>query len=48
LIDKGLQTKNVDRKSQKEPAYIPTDRGAEFADLKVRDVFLDRAQSRNM
>ena len=35
LIQKGLQVKNENRKSQKEPAYLPTVQGSEFADLTL-------------
>ena len=35
LIQKGLQVKNDGRKSQKEPAYLPTAHGSEFADLTL-------------
>ncbi len=35
LIEKGLQVKNEDRNSSKEPAYLPTVKGSEFADLTL-------------
>jgi len=35
LIEKGLQVKNVNKKSKKEPDYLPTDRGQEFCDLTL-------------
>ncbi len=31
LIEKGLQIKNVNQKSKKEPSYLPTDFGQEFS-----------------
>lgn len=35
LIEKGLQVKNENRNSSKEPAYLPTVKGSEFADLTL-------------
>jgi prophage antirepressor-like protein len=35
LIQKGYQKKNELRKSRKEPAYLPTDKGSEFSDLTL-------------
>jgi hypothetical protein len=33
LIEKGLQTKNQNKKSKKDLTYVPTDRGSEFASV---------------
>ncbi len=35
LVELGFQSKNDNRKSKKESAYQPTDRGCEFADLTL-------------
>lgn len=35
LVEKGLQIPNPKKKSQKDPSYIPTDRGQEFADFTL-------------
>ena len=33
LIEKGLQTKNPNKKSKKDPDYLPTGKGLEFAQI---------------
>lgn len=35
LIANGLQTPNENRKSKKEPAYLPTEKGKEYSDLTL-------------
>jgi hypothetical protein len=35
LIDTGLQIKNDNRKSRKEPSYLPTDKGHEFCSFTL-------------
>ncbi len=35
LIERGLQIPNEDRKSKKEPAYLPTEKGREYSDLTL-------------
>ena len=35
LIEKGLQVKNENRSSKKEPSYLPTVKGSDFADLTL-------------
>lgn len=35
LTERGLQVPNGDRKSKKEPAYLPTEKGREYSDLTL-------------
>ncbi len=35
LIEKGLQIKNPNKKSSKDPSYVPTPHGSEFSDLTL-------------
>ena len=35
LIEAGLQVKNENKKSRKDPAYIPTDKGHEFCSFTI-------------
>lgn len=35
LIKKGFQVKNLNRKSKKDPAYIPTSMGRDYSDLTL-------------
>lgn len=35
LIERGLQVAHLARKSKKEPAYLPTEKGKEYSDLTL-------------